>query len=108
MVIIDGVIFIESRPGTSGGGGCNTPPQRKVKKRGPTCGKGPWHAGICEIKDLFGELWNFLENLGRKLLVQKILGTFVFGNIVLTPPLEWKGPKFFNTPPPIRYRLARP
>jgi hypothetical protein len=42
------------RPGTPGG---------------PTCGQGAlacWNCEICKIKDLFGELWNFLGNLGRK------------------------------------------
>jgi hypothetical protein len=35
---------------------------------------------------LFGELWNFLGGLGRKLVLRKMLGTFVFGNITSPPP----------------------
>ena len=65
------------RPGTPGG---------------PTCGQGAlacwacWNCEICKIKDLFFELWNFLGDSGRKLVLRKILGTFVFGNITSPPP----------------------
>jgi hypothetical protein len=61
------------RPGTPGG---------------PTCGQGAlacWNCEICKIKDLFGELWNFLGDSGRKLVLWKMLGTFVFGNITSPP-----------------------
>ena len=64
-----------------GGGGGVTP--QKSKKGGPTCGEGAlacWNSEICEIKDLFAELWNFLGNV----VVRNIWGTFVFGNITST------------------------
>ena len=93
------------RPGTTGG---------------PTCGQGAlacWNCEICKIKDLFGELWNFLGDSGRKLVLRKILGTFVFGNITSPPnrehfpekkmflrgPCQGRGAQFFNTPPPQSY-----
>ena len=71
-----GIEIVETglRPGTPGG---------------PTCGQGAlacWNCEICKIKDLFGELWNFLGDSGRKLVLRKILGTFVFGNITSPPP----------------------
>jgi hypothetical protein len=83
-------------------------------------GRRPWHAGIAKFlknEDLFAKLWKFQGNV----VLQNILGTFVFENITLTSPpplLEWKGaqileytppppppwngrgPKFWNTPPP--------
>jgi hypothetical protein len=46
------------RPGTPGG---------------PTCGQGALacrNCEICKIKDLFGELWNFLGDSGRKLVLR--------------------------------------
>ena len=49
-------------------------------------GPGMLELQICKIKDLFGELWNFLGDSGRKLVLRKILGTFVFGNITSPPP----------------------
>jgi hypothetical protein len=57
---------------------------------------------ICEIKDLFAELWNFLGNL----VLRKILGTFVFGNITSTslphpgPGMEGGAQIFSYTHPP--------
>jgi hypothetical protein len=48
-------------------------------------GRGPWHVGIAKFVKLricsIGELWNFLGDSGRKLVLRKILGTFVIGNI---------------------------
>jgi hypothetical protein len=70
------------------------PPQKKVKKCGPTCGEGGlacWNCKICKIKDLFGEVWNFLGNLGRKLVLRKILRK----EKVFEGALQWKGAQFF-------------
>ena len=63
---------------------------------GPTCGDGAlacWNCEICKIKDLFGELWNFLGNLDRKLVLRNILGTFVFGNITSPLPPRYHFPE---------------
>ena len=53
-------------------------------------GRGPWHVGIAKFVKLricsIGELWNFLGDSGRKLVLRKIMGTFVFGNITSPPP----------------------
>ena len=40
---------------------------------GPTCRQGALacrNCEICKIKDLFGELWNFLGDSGRKLVLR--------------------------------------
>ena len=89
------------RPGTPGG---------------PTCGQGAlacWNCEICKIKDLFGELWNFLGNVGRKHNVTPPPHSRTFSgkeNVFEGALLEKGDPHFLipPPPPPIIYRLARP
>ena len=78
------------RPGTPGG---------------PTCGQGAlacWNCEICKIKDLFGELWNFLWNLGRKhnLPPPPHSRTFSGKENVFEGALLGKGDPNFLIPPP--------
>ena len=79
------------RPGTPGG---------------PTCGQGAlacWNCEICKIKDLFGELWNFRGNLGRKHNVAPPpphSRTFSGKENVFQAALLEKGDPHFLIPPP--------